>query len=762
MWTHTHSPQSLHTHTQVHFQSLNHSQTGADESNTLISGYESFNQSSAQLEQYGGIFERMQTIGHAHGTDSEGHVNGVNTGEARINRINEMIEEEYEDIQEGQTVEAAQWGPDPDARKSKSSQLPSRTHSRSPAPCSSLADNQEARRAEDAWRCLAEAPLAPAPPSFAPLAPTALKSAALLGSPHNNQHRSVGQYKGLNSQSKRRLKSSISLDSLRSSYPYSQNSHCSLPLRLSSSTTTTTPTVTTNPSSSASTPATRDQLASPNPSTRPSGVDKKVFQSRLRRRPSAQLLSSPSILDRLKSEDKMMVQSSQHKPHDRMEVIEDFSSHRQMLDKYRVDGSYCAPLPLSPPPSATRPEFIGANSAPNSFHMSEDVGLSFNGSEIGIVGPHNMSTLRNVSSVPEPTQGGGDIPRLGNQYPGMNQVGEPSMFMHQSPQACWASPNWLTEIPQPLDMDMMESPPDQSPTAQQWVDENGDSESSHLRLSTENGLPMVMPGINQSQASFRLASPPTGRGIPRMPSCPSFRSPNLGYHIQQPPSPALEDHDLTNFPQYMERSCSDSSSIPSPPDSPDFYFPSSQMHTPSLGFPITPLVNQDGFSPDMYAQISDPQHNGVHNNSISTPRSSRTSSRSIPSQAAAAAAAALAATKNSSKTSKGRSSRRVVSNSGGRNPSPRNGSTSSSGSASGRGLGLGGDGGEMPFVNFTPQDATRILNGVAPSGSSKTKARREREALEKRRKLSEAAAAAVLAAGGDPSQLKEVELLTMT
>jgi len=61
--------------------------------------------------------------------------------------------------------------------------------------------------------------------------------------------------------------------------------------------------------------------------------------------------------------------------------------------------------------------------------------------------------------------------------------------------------------------------------------------------------------------------------------------------------------------------------------------------------------------------------------------------------------------------------------------------------------------GEMSFVNFTPSDAFRILNGVAPSGSSKTKARREREAMEKRRKLSEAAAAAVLAVGGDASAL---------
>lgn len=53
------------------------------------------------------------------------------------------------------------------------------------------------------------------------------------------------------------------------------------------------------------------------------------------------------------------------------------------------------------------------------------------------------------------------------------------------------------------------------------------------------------------------------------------------------------------------------------------------------------------------------------------------------------------------------------------------------------------------FVNFTPDDSKRLLTGVAPSGSSKTKARREKEAAEKRRRLEQAATRAVLEAGGD-------------
>ena len=55
----------------------------------------------------------------------------------------------------------------------------------------------------------------------------------------------------------------------------------------------------------------------------------------------------------------------------------------------------------------------------------------------------------------------------------------------------------------------------------------------------------------------------------------------------------------------------------------------------------------------------------------------------------------------------------------------------------------------MGFVNFTPSDGEKLLTGVAPSGSSKTKARREREAAEKRRKQFEAAKQAVEKAGGD-------------
>jgi hypothetical protein len=58
------------------------------------------------------------------------------------------------------------------------------------------------------------------------------------------------------------------------------------------------------------------------------------------------------------------------------------------------------------------------------------------------------------------------------------------------------------------------------------------------------------------------------------------------------------------------------------------------------------------------------------------------------------------------------------------------------------------------FVNYTPHDGAILMTGVAPSGSSKTKARREREAKEKAREI-EARLARILAeAGGDVGNIK--------
>ncbi|RPB26521.1 hypothetical protein L211DRAFT_835342 [Terfezia boudieri ATCC MYA-4762] len=298
--------------------------------------------------------------------------------------------------------------------------------------------------------------------------------------------------------------------------------------------------------------------------------------------------------------------------------------------------------------------------------------------------------------------------------------------------------------------------------------------------------------ILQSIERPRSNSSCTEKGIHHIPSWPSSRSPDLGHHIQQPPSPAPED---------MERTCSNSSSIPSSrtPDLPDFYFPTSQIHTPSLGFlelplvnqgslhlvnqegvplvnqdsvplvnqgslPLVnqdsvPLVNQDsvplvnqGSLPlinqddvpmvnqesNIDAQMSDLQQNGVDINSITTPVQE-------------AEAAASAATRSPSKGN----FRRVVSNSNRRNSVSRNRSASLSSGI--RGVVFGSHGGDMPFVNLTLQDATKIMGGVAQGGHGhvRTKAQRERGAMGKRRKQLhqlEPAADVTRATGDDQTQ----------
>ena len=84
-------------------------------------------------------------------------------------------------------------------------------------------------------------------------------------------------------------------------------------------------------------------------------------------------------------------------------------------------------------------------------------------------------------------------------------------------------------------------------------------------------------------------------------------------------------------------------------------------------------------------------------------------------------------------------------------PKPVKGLHSSSGSPKG-----GNKSVTVSFVNFTQNDSKRILTGVAPSGSSKTKARREQEARARRREISEAALQAVRSAGGDVEALEAI------
>ena len=91
---------------------------------------------------------------------------------------------------------------------------------------------------------------------------------------------------------------------------------------------------------------------------------------------------------------------------------------------------------------------------------------------------------------------------------------------------------------------------------------------------------------------------------------------------------------------------------------------------------------------------------------------------------------------------------------GGHEPRTPSSSSSSAGSGGFAGNG-GGGGGAIGFVNFTPSDKNVLMTGVAPSGSSKTKLRREKEAQDRQRKLSEATLRAVREAGGDVNKFIE-------
>lgn len=65
----------------------------------------------------------------------------------------------------------------------------------------------------------------------------------------------------------------------------------------------------------------------------------------------------------------------------------------------------------------------------------------------------------------------------------------------------------------------------------------------------------------------------------------------------------------------------------------------------------------------------------------------------------------------------------------------------------------------LDFVNFTPNDSKKILTGVAPSGSSKTKMRREKEAAERRRRMGQQIEEAVQT--GDVSALRTESFIAL-
>jgi hypothetical protein len=247
--------------------------------------------------------------------------------------------------------------------------------------------------------------------------------------------------------------------------------------------------------------------------------------------------------------------------------------------------------------------------------------------------------------------------------------------------------------------------------AEAAVEEWARQETTHVTLASHA----------QYQAPPTPANISFDRGTSVEPYISSGNNQTHLLYVRQPLSPAEADYEVVRLKS--------SPAVPSPPESPGYQFGFGVPHS----WPSYPQYPQD------HSRSSIPP----------TPPSRPPSTSNSSTTVIAAAAAALAATKPAKVKSHHTrpASRRKPSSSSMRSskhlshpPAPDMSS------------------GEMNFVNFTPNDATRILSGVAPSGSSKTKARREREAMEKRRKLNEAAAAAVLAVGGDASALAKVNL----
>ena len=346
-----------------------------------------------------------------------------------------------------------------------------------------------------------------------------------------------------------------------------------------------------------------------------------------------------------------------------------------------------APSDISPRPLSSRSDY--SIKAPFSL-SAENLSSPYSNDPVTLARPHSMSSLSTPSTISEQQALHYSIRRSSAPI-------DTAMFFEQ-PATRGLSIDYTPWIPNTLAQHSFELPmPSSTPAVKTEPSESWWGETPKVDIRRLNML--------EPQPSEEASASTVGRynnGSSRHSPYGSL------FYVHQPPSPAFDDEDSGIYPHSM------ASPIPSPPESPDFYFPST-MPTPEIGYPSTPSIGRSG---------------------------------SPPVTAAAAAAAALAASKPSKlKSSRPSSSSRRKASTGSMRSQAKLGASPA--------LSIPGET-ELAFVNYTPLDKTRILNGVAPSGSSKTKARREREAAEKRKRLTAAAAAAVEAAGGDASVLANV------
>ncbi|KAK6355790.1 hypothetical protein TWF718_000172 [Orbilia javanica] len=404
-------------------------------------------------------------------------------------------------------------------------------------------------------------------------------------------------------------------------------------------------------------------------------------------------------------------------------------------------------FPLSPPLSSARSSFLCPNNnvAPHlsgNYNLStESLPSNVEANAINLLSrPHSMPQLQEQMENPYATAQGRQYLHQSpsNEYLSPGNSFDDPMMKPQPPVSAYSGLNASCPVTEPFDLEDAEgsSSSAQGSSPQAWW-----GQGTGLELA-QDGAPMMYPATSTPSATpsafTTLPNMSPKRRFNQTPSSDNLHNQLLMLqHQQQPRSPMLEQDRIYAFMNGQQTH----SAMPSPPGSPGYYF-GPQITSDSFCSPTNPTgVNFiDPFNNSGHHQ---PQHQQFNTFPRRTPLSKSMLGydapvqptppmpiRTVPSHASHSNGIITRSSYLRKSGSLGRSARMP--------PIGKN------------------DPKEVSFVNFTPHDATKILSGVAPSGSSKTKARREREAQEKRRKLSEAAAAAVLAAGGDPSAIENI------
>ncbi|KAK6500341.1 hypothetical protein TWF481_010685 [Arthrobotrys musiformis] len=404
-------------------------------------------------------------------------------------------------------------------------------------------------------------------------------------------------------------------------------------------------------------------------------------------------------------------------------------------------------FPLSPPLSSARSSFLCPNNnvAPHingNYNLStESLPSNVEANAINLLSrPHSMPQLQEQIENPYSTAQGRQYLHHSpsNEYLSPGNSFEDPMMKPQPPVSAYSGLNASCPVTEPFDLEDAEgsSSSAQGSSPQAWW-----GQGAGLELA-QDGASMIYPASSTPSATpsafTTLPNMSPKRRFNQTPSSDNLHNQLLMLqHQQQPRSPMLEQDRIYAFMNGQQTH----SAMPSPPGSPGYYF-GPQITSDSFCSPTNPTgVNFiDPFNNSGHHQ---PQHQQFNTFPRRTPLSKSMLGydtpvqstppmpiRTVPSHASHSNGIITRSSYLRKSGSLGRSARMP--------PIGKN------------------DPKEVSFVNFTPHDATKILSGVAPSGSSKTKARREREAQEKRRKLSEAAAAAVLAAGGDPSAIENI------